>query len=224
MEWSKLTKLQLEKLYREKSCDGIGAMFGKAPETVRHKLIKLGVERNPRGGRRSFNPGKEELETLYQGKTISNLAEMYGVGETVVWKRLKEHGIVLRGFERGGHRMKPGRKLSASHLEKIRKAGKRRRGKWAGENNPNWKGGLSIVNKQLRQSGAYQEWKRRALERAGYKCEECEVEQGKTCECCGMKISLHVHHKRSFAKFPEDRFNPENSEVVCLKCHRSRHS
>src|SRR5690349_18351626 len=51
----------------------------------------------------------------------------------------------------------------------------------------------------------------------------CGVENGTACECCGAQVRLHVHHVESFAKVPERRFDPNNSEILCPKCHHSRH-
>lgn len=172
------------------------------------------------GPKRSFNPPKEELEALYQEMSGRKIADHYGVGETVVWKRLKEHGIALYGFQSGGHRKKTGREFTRQHRENLSKA---HRGRWAGSKNPNWKGGVHEKNMELRRSGQYRQWKLASRERAGNKCEECGVEHGSVCRCCGTKIGLHVHHIRSFAKNPELRFDPENSRVLCPKCHHCSH-
>ena len=43
---------------------------------------------------------------------MRQIADTYGVGETVVWKRLKEFGIKLHDYEKGGHRLRPGRIFS----------------------------------------------------------------------------------------------------------------
>lgn len=194
-------------------------MFGVNSETVRKRLIKLGIPRRVPGGRRSFDPPKEELANLYQTMSMIEIAAHYGVGETVVWQRLKDHGIKLRDFENGGHRLKPGRIFSKEHRENI---GRSMRGK-IGPLNRNWKGGKTAQNIQLRGSIEYREWKRAALSLRGSQCQECGVRNGFECECCGIRIVLHVHHVESFARVPERRFDPTNSEVLCPKCHHRRH-
>ena len=172
------------------------------------------------GPKRTFSPDKKELEGLYQEMSGRKIAEHYGVGETVVWKRLKEHGIALYGFENGGHRKKTGREFSREHREALSKA---KIGKWTGDKNPNWNGGSHEKNMAVRRSGAYRQWKLAARERANNKCERCGVEQGSVCDCCGTQISLHVHHIKSFAKFPDLRFDRRNSEVLCPMCHKCSH-
>jgi len=66
---------------------------------------------------------------------------------------------------------------------------------WAnGEKNPMWKGGISEP----------QAWKHR----------------GDTCERCGSKRFICIHHK------DENRANndPSNLETVCKKCHQTHHA
>lgn len=76
---------------------------------------------------------------------------------------------------------------------------------------------------RLRGSREYREWRAAALELRGGRCQDCGAQDGAVCECCGTRIKLHVHHVESFAKVPERRFDPTNSEVLCPKCHWSRH-
>lgn len=71
---------------------------------------------------------------------MKEIAEHYGVGETVVFKRLKEHGIALDGIGPGGHRKVKGKPKSPEHIAAMRRG---RLGKYVGEANPNWRGGAS---------------------------------------------------------------------------------
>ena len=90
------------------------------------------------------------------------------------------------------------------------------------------KGDITTINNGVFTScgtgGDCPSWKIESKKRAGNRCEGCGVENGSMCECCGTKITLHCHHLKSFAKHPELRFDPENSEVLCPKCHYSRHN
>ncbi len=210
---------ELKRLYEAHSTQAIAKKLGVNPETVRKRLHKLGVKMRPRGSIRTFVPSKQELEAEYQSKSMRQIADKYGVGETVVWKRLNEFGIKLHDYENGGHRLKPGRIFSDEHRRNI---GLSMRGK-VGPLNRNWKGGKTAENLRLRGSIEYREWKRAALALRGCKCQACGVADGTVCECCGTEIVLHVHHVMSFAKYPETRFDPKNSEVLCPKCHHSRH-
>lgn len=71
----------------------------------------------------------------------------------------------------------------------------------------------------LRQSSQYKTWRNAAKKRANYTCENCGKKDKSICECCMVKIYLQVHHIKSFAAFPDLRFDPENSRVLCPKCH-----
>jgi hypothetical protein len=216
-DFAEITKDKLEELYKWHSTAGIAALFRINPETVRKRLIKLGISRRKRGGRRDFDPPAKDLAELYQSMSMAQIAEKFGVGETVVWKRLHEHGIELRDFK--NHRLKPGRIFSETHRKNISKA---MRGQF-GPLNRNWKGGKATQNLQLRGSFEYREWKQAALNLRGNKCQECGRENKWECECCGHRVVLHVHHVESFARVPERRFDPTNSEVLCSKCHFRRH-
>lgn len=213
------SKEELEKLYQFYSCTTIGKQFGVCAEIVRRRLIEHGIPILKRGGRRAFDPPKDVLESLYQEKSMREIADYFGVGETVVFKRLKEHGIEQN--EHKNHRLKVGRVFSETHKQNLSKA--KREIAAYGEKNPNWKGGLTIIHRRERGSWQAREWKKQSLARANHQCERCGVKDNSVCECCGTKVRLHVHHIKSFAKFPEHRFDPQNSEVLCPKCHHAEH-
>lgn len=214
------SKDELAKLYQFYSCEKIGKMHGVNAETVRKRLHEHGIDPQKVGGRRAFNPPKEILHDLYQQMSMRAIAEKFGVGETVVFKRLHEHGITLKDHENGGHRLKVGRVFSDEHKRNISLA---QTGKKVGQKNPNWKGGVSAENFKLRNSAQSKNWKIAVLEKSGHRCSICGVLQDTTCECCGTKIRLHVHHIKSFSGYPELRFDVDNGEVLCPKCHYSRH-
>lgn len=213
------TKEELERLYHTYSCAKIGSKYGVNAETVRKRLHEHGIAALKRGGRRTFDPPREVLEDMYQTMSMAEIAKMYEVGETVVFNRLKEHGIELK--EHKNHRLKPGRVFTSSHKANIRKSLISRAA--YGEANPNWKGGMTEKNRIARNNWEAREWRTNSLIRAEHKCEKCGVPDGKTCECCGVKVKLHVHHVQSFAKFPDLRYDPKNSEVLCPKCHHEAH-
>jgi predicted DNA-binding protein YlxM (UPF0122 family) len=214
------TKGELKELYQQYTMQEIADMHGVSQEIVRRRIHEYDIAARKTGPSRAFRPSKDELDTLYQTMSMAQIAEHFGVGETVVFKRLKEYGITLRGFEGGGHRKKTGKKFTQEHCANLSAS---LTGKMAGEGNPRWKGGSTEENLRLRRTGAYIKWKRGALQLAGNKCQQCGAPGGEICECCGTKMVLHVHHVKPFAQHPEQRFDPANSEVLCPKCHRSRH-
>lgn len=218
LDWENISKEELTMLYADSDCVAIAAMFGIGAESVRKKMIRFGIDRRKR--QRQFNPSPDELRDLYQTKTMKQIAEHYGVGETAVWSRLKEFGVKLEGSVGPyGHRHDP-RPHSPEAKEKMSQA---HLGKRQGADNPNWRGGAALKHYRLRQSAQYRRWKEASLERANFQCQDCGVKHQSPCDCCGTSITLHVHHLHSFSRYPEIRFDPENSEVLCPKCHHSRH-
>jgi hypothetical protein len=211
---------QLVSLYRELgSCALVATKVGKGPEWVRKRLHTAGVTLHGRGARVKHDIPADELRRLYQTKTMAQLAEHFGCGDTTIWSKLKEYGIEHDQYGPLGHRHRP-REFSELHRQRMSEA---RKGKYMGEAGGNWKGGVSVSNRRERQSREYREWRAAALELRGDKCQDCGAVDGYACGCCGTRVKLHVHHVYSFAKHREKRFDPSNSEVLCPKCHRSRH-
>jgi hypothetical protein len=216
-------KAKLESLYSELgSTIAVGQALGFSSEKIRKDMHRLGLKMHKQGGRIKFVYDVEELRALYQAKTAEQIAEQYGVGATTVWAALYKHGITHDLYGDGGHKRKK-RQFSAKHLEACKKAAFAKRGKYVGENSPTWKGGVMLANLRARGSKDYRNWRTAALHLRGDKCQDCGTADGHECGCCGTRVKLHVHHLFSFAEFPEKRFDPENSEVLCPKCHYRRH-
>lgn len=92
----------------------------------------------------------------------------------------------------------------------------------SGENNFNWKGGISSLAKKLRSSIEYKEWRTK-----------CFVRDEWTCQTCGIKGSLEVHHLKPFStilienkieSFEEavkisELWDMNNGVTLCKDCH-----
>ena len=80
-----------------------------------------------------------------------------------------------------------------------------------GENNPNWKGGITSELLSNRTSKEYKEWRNSVYKKDWY-----------TCQCCGASGSdseLNAHHILSFADNKELRFDVSNGITLCSDCH-----
>lgn len=87
---------------------------------------------------------------------------------------------------------------------------KRCRGCWAGENHPNWKGGITPEARRARTSKEYLLWRAAVFERDDY-----------TCVFCNKKgVRLEADHIKPFSLFPELRFAIDNGRTLCRTCHR----
>jgi hypothetical protein len=78
-----------------------------------------------------------------------------------------------------------------------------------GSKNPRWKGGISQECIKIRNSPAYDNWRRTILIRDRW-----------TCKRCGQKnIKIEVHHIKSFKDYPDLRFDIQNGITLCINCH-----
>jgi 5-methylcytosine-specific restriction endonuclease McrA len=91
-----------------------------------------------------------------------------------------------------------------------------------GSGNPNWKDGVTLIGRRIRNLKVYKEWYKACLERDNY-----------TCQRCGSKENLEVHHKISVRKIIKDN-NIKDSKMAldvpelwmleigityCFNCH-----
>lgn len=79
-----------------------------------------------------------------------------------------------------------------------------------GDKNINWKGGITPLNMQIRQSAEYKDWRTKVFNRDNYTCQECG----------GSGLTLHADHIKPFAYFPELRLVIDNGRTLCVSCHR----
>lgn len=79
----------------------------------------------------------------------------------------------------------------------------------SGEEHPLWKGDAVNENRRIRKSKKYVEWRTNIFEKDYY-----------VCQCCGKRSSrLNVHHIKSFANYPNLRFDIKNGITLCTSCH-----
>ena len=91
-----------------------------------------------------------------------------------------------------------------------------RKGVYVGENNPNWKGGISKTKKYYYPNRLLHGWAKirmQILERDYF-----------NCWYCGSKEKLEVHHMASRTRYPELKLDEDNCIVLCRDCHKDFHS
>ena len=71
--------------------------------------------------------------------------------------------------------------------------------------------GRTSVNKTLRHSIDYKIWRLKVYQRDNFTCQLCN--QSKSNE-------LEAHHIKSWAKYPNLRFDVDNGITFCKKCHK----
>jgi hypothetical protein len=82
-----------------------------------------------------------------------------------------------------------------------------------GPNHWNWKGGISDPEKAIRRTDEYNLWRKSVYEKDDWACRKC-----------GSKSDLVAHHIKSFASYPELRFDVDNGITLCRRCHKRLHS
>lgn len=71
--------------------------------------------------------------------------------------------------------------------------------------------GMTLDDMKARNSLGYKEWRKDVFERDNYTCQKCGKEGNG---------DLNAHHIKSFANFPDERFNIENGITLCINCHK----
>lgn len=94
-------------------------------------------------------------------------------------------------------------------VETLKKMSLNRIGKAVGKDNPNWKGGSTPINLQIRHSLEYKLFREAVFLRDNFTCHECNQRGGR----------LNVHHIKPFSLFPELRFAIDNGVTLCFSCH-----
>ena len=76
-----------------------------------------------------------------------------------------------------------------------------------------WRKQIQHSDKDIRNSGEYQEWRTAVFKRDGYTCQKCGQKGGE----------LNAHHIKPFAEYKNLRFDVDNGITLCKKCHRKAH-
>jgi len=87
-----------------------------------------------------------------------------------------------------------------------------------GEDNPRWKGGISVLRNE-RATNEYISWRKSVFAKDHYTCQCCGATSG-----YGRTILLHAHHIKNWKDNPDDRYDVENGITLCDECHYKFHS
>lgn len=110
--------------------------------------------------------------------------------------------------------------FTGSHSEETKaKISKSRKGKGVGNKHRqghepwNWKGGINLENRRLRNSSEHKDWSKSVYARDYW-----------TCQLCSYKgNSIVAHHIKSWAEHPDLRFEISNGRTLCRSCHIKIH-
>lgn len=96
----------------------------------------------------------------------------------------------------------------AIEILKINRLKHRREKHW------NWQGGITPVNRLIRHTPEYNNWRKEVYKRDYW-----------TCQMCWKKQKRPVaHHLKSFEEYPDLRFEINNGITLCRSCHKKIHT
>lgn len=90
-------------------------------------------------------------------------------------------------------------------------------GRFDGNKNPAWRGGVTPERQRLYKQGRWVEIVKHIYRRDRYTCQRCNS-PGKGAR------KLHAHHIKSWADHPDLRFDASNLITLCRQCHEWVHS
>lgn len=93
--------------------------------------------------------------------------------------------------------------------------------KQRGTGNHSWRGGVTPENKRIRDSQGTADWRKAVFTRDNHTCQHCGDRNAKGL---GRAVTLHAHHIKPFAQYPELRFEIDNGVTLCKPCHHKVHS
>ncbi len=185
----------------------IAEVVGAGYKTVLRRLKAAGIEARPPGPER--HECLRDRSWLYdqyvtQHKTLERIASEIGASSQVVRGWMEQHGI-----DRRIRYQNLGKTWSADVRKRMSDA---KKGKYTGDSNPNWRGGLVNPNTRLRNGYDSKMWSKAVRERDGHKCVEC-----------GASGKMHAHHIKPWKCHPELRYDVSNGITLCPPCHQRAH-
>lgn len=130
----------------------------------------------------------------------------------------KVHTVAARALmsaSRMGNKNRIGRTHSEETKQKLSKTKRAASTTRRGDLHPRWKGGITPINRQIRTSAEYLDWRLAVFTRDGFTCQRCGNKRGR---------NLHAHHIKSFADYPALRFTVSNGLTLCRTCHELVHT
>lgn len=167
------------------------------------------------GNSREVHISKESLEIIYIGQKLSaeKCASLFDCSQGVILNKLRKYGIPIRTI---GEANKGKRRSPDTEFKKGEYTGYGRKTRFKnGKDHPFWKGGISSLYDKIKQTLQYRIWRDLVYKRDYWHCQICN----KHCE----RGDIVAHHKRSFADYPELRFDVDNGITLCRGCHLKIH-
>jgi hypothetical protein len=134
-----------------------------------------------------------------KGKSLS-IKHKRSLSKSHIGKKQSQETIAKRVSKLIGKKRTDGFKIKLSESRK-------------GSNGSNWKGGVTLKYKTIRQSLEFRTWRESVFDRDNYTCQKYKTRGGE----------LHPHHIKNFAQYPELRFIISNGITFSKKAHDEFH-
>ena len=115
-----------------------------------------------------------------------------------------------KGKGRGKDNPFYGRHHTIEARSKISEAGKGNSGHILnGEKHPNWQGGITNPRKSQEEKN----WSLAVRKRDNFTCQQCGLKSTR-------RNKVEAHHVKSFAQYPDLRYELSNGITLCVPCHQ----
>jgi 5-methylcytosine-specific restriction endonuclease McrA len=157
-------------------------------------------------GKKFSKEHKEKISKSLKGKLPKNLS--------LINKNKKGSGNPMWGKKESEEHKKWRLRNVIGRKETIEQR-KRKSNYWKKnkEKLPNWKGGITPINKIIRNSIEFRLWREAVFARDNWTCQKCKIRGGK----------LHPHHIFNFSTYLDLRFAIDNGITLCESCHKEFH-
>jgi len=186
-------------------------------DKIRKKMIGRKVREETRNKLREKSKGKRPLWVC---KRISEGSK--GKKKSAEFKEKCRLRMIGNQINKG--RKYKNRKGVPSSEEKKRKLSKFNKGRYVGDKNHFWKGGITPLIKVTRTCFKYRQWRSDVFTRDDFTCQECGV----------RGAYLEAHHIKTFSKIIKDNkiktieqalcceelWNINNGTTLCKDCHK----
>jgi hypothetical protein len=214
----KITSKEYYDKFFKKEGEGICPVCGKETnfKNIRDGYHKFCSNKCARSGKNNPMFGKRGEENPFYGKHHSEEAKKK-ISETSKGKHLSEESRKkISNVRKGKHHSEETKKKisdanKGKHLseETKKKMSDAHKGKLKGENNPNYKDGISLKKFKDAFGMEPEEWKKLA--------QEIRKRDNFTCQYCGKKNAADVHH--IIPRRVKIDNNPDNLITLCRSCH-----
>lgn len=199
------------------STQKVGKQFGVNSATVFGFLKERGIEL--RSQKNTANECQETIIGLYaSGKTVSEVSLHVGLSEGIVYHFLNKLGLTRSPKEANGQAWQS-EEVNKVRREKLAKLCARQKGSSA----PSWRGGLTSLNKLLRSSTIYINWRSAVFARDKYTCQHCGDKGGQieADHIFPFSALLERHNitDREQAINCSDLWHLDNGQTLCRPCH-----